>query len=387
MMTRKLLHEVAPREQSGRDAVARFKAQYRAAAFKCLSLLKDEDVVAIYCDLHDDYVIKRKINDEEYYDFFQVKTNNKKGFQWRVPDIFGYKTRKKQQELKDIKDSFFGKLIIHTIEFGDACNSINIQSNKDFCEEIYEIEEGFKSLSAKNKIHIFLKQEFKNIFSTATNLDTQAIEKNLAKFNLDGASEVADLEGSNYLPLARQEICEISEVDLSIEEVIEVALGILELVQKKSTGVINIWSKTEIDKLSSICLDDLLKIMTISPASYQYLKNGGDKKALKHTSIIQRFFQETGASSELIDYLCMCKSQYDHWNLSNKHFLSELDFNIFKSDVREMVEVWIKNERSYKAFLKMASEYKRNTEKYFISQMDDNIVVGALLSEIVRQRI
>ena len=36
------LHEVAPREISGRDTIARYQAQFRAAAYECLSLLEDD---------------------------------------------------------------------------------------------------------------------------------------------------------------------------------------------------------------------------------------------------------------------------------------------------------------------------------------------------------
>lgn len=385
-MPRKLLHEVNPREQSGRDAVARFKAQYRAAAFECLSLLKDDEIVAIYCDLHDDYVIKRIIDKQEYYDFFQVKTNGKNGFQWGISDIFGYK-RKKIQDFNNIRDSFFGKLVNHAIEFGDACNTINVQSNKDFCEEIYEIEDEFSKVENKNKVHVLIKKEFKNIFKNSSSLSDAEIQECLAKFKLHGASEVVDIEGGNYLPLARHEICEISEVDLSFEEAVEVSLGVLELVQNKSTGVIKVWSKAEIDKLASICLDDILKIMTISPSSYRYLKDGGDKSALKHTSIIHRFFKETGAKDDLIEYLCLCKSKYDQWNSNTKHFLNELDFNIFKSDIKDMVEEWVKKGCGNTSFLKMASNYKKNSQYQFVDGMEEDVIVGGLLSEVVRQRI
>lgn len=158
-------------------------------------------------------------------------------------------------------------------------------------------------------------------------------------------------------------------------------------MEGKSTGIIKKWEKTEIDKHASVCLDDVLGLMTISPTGYRCLKAGGDLSALKHTSIIQRFFKETGAVDGLIDYLCQCKSMYDQWNNDKKHFLNELDFNIFKTDINMKVVAWFKSGCGNGSFLKMASEYKNKNEYYFIEGMHVDIIVGALLSEVVRQRI
>lgn len=385
-MHRKLLHEVPAREQNGRDAIARFKAQYRAAAFQCLGLLKDAEVVAIYCDLHDDYVIKRIKDGEEYYDFFQVKTNNKKGFQWKVSDIFGFK-KIKEQVTSNILDSFFGKLMCHAVEFGDSCNTVNIQSNKDFNEDVYDIEGQFNTAVGTHKAYLYIKKEFKNIFPNSSSFDESDIEACLSKFKVEGASEIVDIEGVNYLPLSRHAICENSEVDLSLEEVVEIIIGLLGLVENKSSGIIEKWEKSEIDKHASVCLDDVLGLMTISPTAYRYLKDGGDANALKHTSIIQRFFQETNASDGLIEYLCLCKSQYDQWNSDRKHFLNEFDFNLFKADVNDMVVSWFKTGCGNKSFLKMANDYKRDSQSIIVKGMDANVVVGALLSEVVRQKI
>lgn len=226
MMHRKLLHEVPAREQNGRDAIARFKAQYRAAAFQSLSLLKDAEVVAIYCDLHDDYVIKRIINGEEYYDFFQVKTNNKRGFQWKISDIYGFK-RLKVQNVSDIFDSFFGKLMCHAVEFGESCITVNIQSNKDFSEDVYDVESQFNSAIGTHKAYLYIKNEFKTIFPKSSSFDEEDIVKCLSKFKIKGASEIVDIEGANYLPWLAMLFLRIVKLNYLLKKKLKFLLGYL----------------------------------------------------------------------------------------------------------------------------------------------------------------
>ncbi len=51
-----ILHEVSPRENSGRDTIARYQSQFRAAAYESLSLLEDDVLDRVYCDYQDDYI-------------------------------------------------------------------------------------------------------------------------------------------------------------------------------------------------------------------------------------------------------------------------------------------------------------------------------------------
>lgn len=68
------IHEVEPRENVGRDTIARFQAQFRGAAFECLSLLEDDDLDRVYCDYQDDFVSRLNIDGNHIYNFYQVKT-------------------------------------------------------------------------------------------------------------------------------------------------------------------------------------------------------------------------------------------------------------------------------------------------------------------------
>lgn len=84
-----MLHEVEPRENVGRETIARYQAQFRGAAFECLSLLEDEALDRVYCDYQDDFVTRLNVNGNYVYNFFQVKTKGKLNHQWSVNDVLG----------------------------------------------------------------------------------------------------------------------------------------------------------------------------------------------------------------------------------------------------------------------------------------------------------
>jgi len=89
----KLLHEVAPREVAGREAIARFAAQFRAAAYMSLAILENDEIDCVFCDFHDDYVVRRKVNQLSLYDFYQVKTKGKLNYQWTQLDVYNIPQR------------------------------------------------------------------------------------------------------------------------------------------------------------------------------------------------------------------------------------------------------------------------------------------------------
>jgi len=380
-----LLHEVDPREQDGRDAVARFKAQYRAAAFNCLSILKGEEVDAVFCDLHDDYVVRKKTGDQLRYEFFQVKTKSKKGFQWAVGDICGI-TRKKTQNSEEIRNSFVGKLVLHTIQFGDSCLTVNLQSNKDFSEGAYDVENAFLSANSEHKHakHFYLM--FKSIFPEAKDFNDSQIEKCLSKLRLIGASSVVDIEGADYFAITRQAIYDYTEIDLQFVEFKEIVLRLLTLVEEKSVGKIFEVSERSVDEKAGIFLDHVLSVMAISPEGYRHLASGGDPDALKHASMIQRLLEKGSATAEMIESLCRCKSEFDIWISDARHYISELDYQIFRQEIGCLVVDWLRVDGNVKRLLEMVRDYKNSLSNGFSDGLTDNACLGAFLAEIVRQK-
>lgn len=95
------LHEIEPRENNGRDTIARFRAQFRAASIACLSILNGKDTDRVYCDYHDDFVVRKKSADNFTYDFYQVKTKAKRNYQWSSFRIFLLLMRENNKKIKE----------------------------------------------------------------------------------------------------------------------------------------------------------------------------------------------------------------------------------------------------------------------------------------------
>lgn len=70
-----------PRETAGRDTILRFDYQFRRTAEASLQLLENGNLERVFCDLHDDYVLKIWENEKALFLFHQVKTKKKDGDQ------------------------------------------------------------------------------------------------------------------------------------------------------------------------------------------------------------------------------------------------------------------------------------------------------------------
>ena len=91
-----MFYETKPREQSGRDAFSRFNAQVRSAAMASLAILEGKEIDRVYCDFHDDFVVRKKDNKGIVYHFYQVKTKAKQNQNWTVNAVSGIPAKKIQ---------------------------------------------------------------------------------------------------------------------------------------------------------------------------------------------------------------------------------------------------------------------------------------------------
>ena len=64
------IRSIEPRENSGAITQIRFQYQKEFIAYKCIELLEQSDVSEVYCDFHDDCVVK--YSDKKYH-FYQIK--------------------------------------------------------------------------------------------------------------------------------------------------------------------------------------------------------------------------------------------------------------------------------------------------------------------------
>jgi len=380
-----------PREQSGRDSFSRYRSQVRSAAMATLSILEGKDVDRVYCDLHDDFVVRINDNLGVRYTFYQVKTKGKQNHIWTINEIFGLKTTlkdPKKQNSESIKDSFVGKLLRHTVIFADYCDAVVFQTNVNCCDEIDEILSDISSDKFEAKYTKVLVERFNNIFveDKSASLPTDIIKKNLAKLLFQSDVQYLKESEDNFEPLARDKIYKFSEVDLTHDETVEISLKLLDLVEKKSSGVIKDWTTESIEKLAGISIDDLLLVLSISKDAYYCLVQGGDTKAIRSASIIQRTLASSGADSTELEYCSRCKIEWDQWYRNNRHIIPYFDLNRITSMIKVML-IKVRNNGIVSIpiladpIISLISEL---SDKGLLYDLDRDLILGGVFAELVR---
>lgn len=344
-----MLEKKKPREQSGRHSFSAYRAQVRSAAMASLSILENNGIDKVYCDLHDDFVIRKKDDDGYSYVFYQVKTNGKQNYNWTVSELFGLNTKikvQKKQSTKKIKDSFVGKLLLHTVVFDNYCNSVVFQTNINNGDDVDSIIKDIESGTFQNKFSEVLINRFNQCFpdEIASEFTEDQIKERLSKLKFETDVQHLKKGDDNFEPLARNAIYKYSEVDLGYTETREILMKLLDLVEDKSDGVISKLTKETIEKYAGISIDDLLSILSISKDAYSNLLEGGDSKAIKSASIIQRTLTSAGASLTEVEYISRCKTNWDLWLRKNRHIIIEFDLQSINSKVRKLLNDSIRND-------------------------------------------
>jgi hypothetical protein len=387
-----MLETKKPREQSGRDSFSRYKAQVKSAAMASLSILEGQDVDRIYCDLHDDFVVRKRNSVGYSYIFYQVKTKGKQNHNWSLNELFGLNSQIKdqiKQDTKKIKDSFIGKLLLHTVVFDEFCNSVVFQTNIHNGDDVEALFEDIESGSFQNKFSKVLLSRFNSFFPDEITSDftQEEIKARLSKLKFETDVQHLKIGDDNFEPLARDKIYQFSEVDLEYTESKEILIKLLELVGKKSSGIISDLTSESIEKFAGISIEDLLSILSISTDAYKYLLKGGDSKAIKSASIIQRTLSAAGAGIEEIEYCSRCKTDWDLWLRKNRHVIPEFELQAIASEIKQLLNGSIQsggavNLASLNQPIKdLAAQFHSEDRIY---DLDLNLILGGIFAELVK---
>lgn len=385
-----MLHDEEPREQVGRDTISRFRAQIRSAAIASLEILGSNQIDRVYCDFHDDFVVRIKIEDEYKYRFYQVKTKKKLNNPWEINDVFGLlKKHPEKSTIDNLKNSFIGKLLLHTIKFEKSCLNIIFQTNIHNGDEIEKLESCLKKNDFTNKFISVLIDKFNDCYSTSegATYEEDDIKRKLLKLKFE--TDVQHLkENDNFSPTLRNKIYEYSEIDLSRIETDEIILKLLSLVESKSSGIIDEITQDNIETQASICIDDLLKILSITPDAYYILINGQDPKAIKSASIIQRTLSKAGATPESIKFCSQCKIDWDLWVRNNRHSIEEFNYQLIIDIIRGGFSQILNNHEINLTILRgpiidILNKLKEIDLKY---NLDEKLILGSFFSILVREK-
>lgn len=379
------LHEVMPRENAGRDTIARFQAQFRAAAYAALSILHGKDIDRVYCDYHDDFVVRHNANAKITYHFHQVKTKNKRNHQWGLRDIFGLSKRGKQSA-SIIQNSFVGKLLIHTIKFQDSCLAVTLLTNVQFEDDIEDMLADLASDSFQNKnVRAFI-DHFRDTFDLPPAFEDARIKANIKKLSLNPGITYLNLDESNFIGLAWQTIYDYSEIDLQHIEAEEIIRDLLSLIERKSFQrvIANIQAE-ELDDKAGVGIEDLLEILSISKGAYARLLAGGDPKALKSASIIQRKLEDAGATDSMIEYCSHQKTEWDKWVREKRHMIPEFDFNFLLEGLASIQRTWARNGLGFPWLQGQISNlYQGLATKGLDRTLSVDLLLGGVFSAMVR---
>lgn len=393
------LHESAPSEQVGRDTIARYQAQYRATALQCLEILDQESIDRVYCEFHDDFVSRRLVSNQCVYQFFQVKTVGKRNHQWTVAELFGItKKRKRQKKKNDVDEvsggdllekiarSYVGKLLHHTVKFGSACEKVCFLTNVNFDDDVELIAAAIAKKDLENNPSlVHLCEEFNSMYKLEQALSVDEIKERVHKLSFSPALPYLSPDSEDFEVLASASIHKFSEIDLTLSEGAEIARNLLALVEKKSFPKIPCGPTEEsLNKAAGIGLEDLLDLLSISKGAYRELLSGGDSKALKSASIIQRKLERAGASPSVIDTACKWKVEWDDWFRKCRH-LSDADINFLLVDISAIQERWRKGEVSFSGLMVEVNTLMSKWQSSAIGRLlSRELVVGGVLAELVR---
>lgn len=350
-----------------------------------LAILENGEIDCIFCDFHDDYVVRRRGNLVPLYDFYQVKTKGKLNYQWSQQDVFNI-PRKGTPDIQEISDSFAGKLLIHTIRFGASCRSVVLQTNIQFNDQACEIGDALLKGVSDHKYAKTFFEKFGEIFPEGVEFDKSAIHSCLSRFKLEPGSAIADPTGENFLALAKDAVYRFSEVELSYQEFIEIAEKLLALVQRKSLQKICEVDEASLVDAAGVTIYDLLDILAISRAGYESLVKGGDVMALRTASILHRKLKDAGASEQTIDYLCRQKILWDEWLRAKRHIIPEFDANRLMAALHKAGKDWSLSGGELEKLFEIAESFPASSNSVLQNELSRDLILGGILSEITRNQ-
>lgn len=383
-----IIHERAPRETVGRDTMVRFRMQFQAAAFAALEILSGQEVDRVYCDYHDDFVVRRTVAGVVEYHFFQVKTKGKANQQWDIDGVFALKKKGEldtAEKLHAIRNSIAGKLFMHTIEFGDQCREVTVLSNVHFKDEVHDLVEDLAAGASSKKYTRQLIEKFAAIVSPEQTLSPEQLEAARKKLTLLPAVQYIGDTLEAFSIAAHNAIWKHSEIELHRHEVERIARSLVTLVEEKSCAPISELSKTDIDLATGVGLEDLLQVLSISTQVYQTLLQGGDPAAIKAASVLQRKLKEVGATESMIEAASRAKVSWDVWLRSARHTFPDFTLNLLLDEINSKCKAWLLSGGVLADLENFVQEILESSNGKKFAALDTDLVFGGFCAAIVRR--
>jgi len=382
------IHEKAPRETVGRETMVRFRMQLQAAAFAALEILSGKEVDRIYCDYHDDFVVRRTVGGVVEYHFFQVKTKGKANQQWDVDGVFALKKKGEldtAKKLEAVRRSIAGKLFVHTVEFGDQCREVTVLSNVHFKDEVHDVVADLAAGTSGKKYTRQLIDKFATIVAPDQTLSPKQLEAARKKLTLLPGVQYIGETLEAFSIAAHNAIWKHSEIELHRHEVEQIARSLVALVGDKSCAPIDGLSKADIDLATGVGLDDLLQVLSISTQVYQTLLQGGDPAAIKTASILQRKLKEAGTPEPMIEAASRAKVSWDVWMRNARHTYPDFTLNMLLEEIDTKCKAWLLGGGVLADLEKCIRDLLESPFGKQFPTLNVDLLFGALCAAIVRR--
>lgn len=382
------IHDTPPRETAGRETALRFRMQFQAAAYAALEILSGSEVDRVYCDYHDDFVVRRSSPAGVNYHFFQVKTKDRLNKQWTLLEIFALRKRGaigSGEKLEEVRNSIAGKLFAHTITFGDQCRAVTILSNVHFDDAVLNAISDLQAGGSEEKQVAELIERFGEIFAPGHDLNPEALKSARIKFGVAPAVDHIGESLDRFTSAARTAIWTHSEIDLRPQEVDEIARSLVDLVMSKSCSRISGLSKQHLEHATSVGLKDLLEVLSISTPVYETLRSGEDPKAIKSASILQRQLKQAGATDSMVETASRLKVEWDIWLRTSRHVYTEMALESLLQEIETTCSNWLLAGGRLADLRKLLSALLGQQWMTVFKTLNEDLLFGAVLSAMVRR--
>lgn len=321
------LHEKQPREQVGAGTGPLYEYQYTQAAVD--SLLLFEDALCVYCEWHDDYVVEHGpapgATTPPVYRFHQVKTRRIPEGPWTLNAVFGTNKQKSVKNQSPPAGQPFQYMLEHALTFGNGCDRLVFVTNNDVDDEVKELLADVKAAATVSAISNGPKKWFDRIHAVHKQAQPSLTEVMLfdvlKRFHVTPTRGNPD-DGEQQLIALGVKIAQVSEVDLLSRQAVRMGRDIVDLVRSRSGVKIEPlppgFTEADLKVNKAVVVDDLLKLISLSPEGYRILRAANDSAALRNLSRLQRYCRQNEIGPDLIEDICAYKAAWDTWLISER---------------------------------------------------------------------
>jgi hypothetical protein len=156
------------------------------------------------------------------------------------------------------------------------------------------------------------------------------------------------------------------------------------MVYQRSKGALADVALTDIEARAGIMLDDLLRVLSISPSAYRALLGGEDDKVIKTASILQRVLKASGASPTMIEYASVQKVAWDMWFRNARHTYSDFDLAFLLQDLDKTCRAWRSAGATFDDLQSLIATFLTQGSVAKFQAFTNELVLGGILAALVR---